>query len=49
MVEHMRPSAVAFREAHTDEAWLTAQASGAVHADLQARLSVRSLADTFRC
>jgi len=45
VVEHRRPSAAAFRAAHNDEAWLTAQVLGSVHTDLQAKLSVRSLAD----
>jgi hypothetical protein len=47
MVEQMQPSAAASREAHSSEAWLTAHVPGPVHTDLQARLSTRSLADTF--
>lgn len=47
MVEQMQLSAAASREAHRNEAWLTAQVPGPVRTDLQARLSVRSLADTF--
>ena len=41
MAKHLQPSAAVFREAHTDEAWLTAQVPGSVDADLQADLGVR--------
>ncbi len=47
MVKRSRPSAAAFREAGTGGAWLTAQVPGSVHTDLQAKFSVRSLAETF--
>ena len=46
MVKRSRPSAAAFREARTDEAWPTTQVPGSVHTDLQAKLSLRSLAET---
>jgi hypothetical protein len=49
VVKRSRSSAAAFREARTDEAWLPAQVPGSVHTDLQAKLSVRSLAETFWC
>jgi hypothetical protein len=47
VVKRLRPSAAVFREAHIDEARLTAQVPGPVLAELRAKLSVRSLEEIF--
>ncbi|MCD6285520.1 MAG: hypothetical protein J7M39_06360 [Anaerolineae bacterium] len=47
MAKHLQPSAAVFREAYTDEAWLTARVPGSVDADLQAEPGVRRLVEAF--